>query len=335
MIALDSTRLFVFVNAIVALEVLLTGIALSLQCSRYLRTASWPWIDRRRAPERTLGSKKPVPMRMQSAPTVKGKTRHDPQTAAVEPAKINAAAIVLIAYLSAIGMAELVAVRISVAAGLFFEAGIILVLLGQFVITESAPYRSILPVLALAPLLRILSYTLPINQIPRIYWYAMIGTPFLLAMALTARFLGFSRANIGLGWSSQRSQLLIAVSGLPLSIVAYMLLRPAAGDFRWTDEVLGVVILIVFVGFAEEVFFRGILLRAANEHLGRLGLLFSSVLFAIMYFGSLSWSYVLFMGLIGLYLGWCVNRTGSIWGAVLAHSALSVGTILVWPFVWR
>jgi membrane protease YdiL (CAAX protease family) len=41
-----------------------------------------------------------------------------------------------------------------------------------------------------------------------------------------------------------------------------------------------------------------------------------------MYMGSLSLSYVLFIGLVGLFFSWCVKRTGSIWGVVLAHSLL-------------
>ena len=91
---------------------------------------------------------------------------------------------------------------------------------------------------------------------------------------------------------------------------------------------------MVFTGFVEEIIFRGMLQQVANEILGGAGVLCSSILFAIMYTGSLSLSYMLFIGLVGLFFGWCVNRTGSIWGVILAHSILNIGMILVWPFLW-
>ena len=42
----------------------------------------------------------------------------------------------------------------------------------------------VFPVLALVPLLRILSITMPIPQAGRIYWYGLIGVPVALALVL-------------------------------------------------------------------------------------------------------------------------------------------------------
>jgi membrane protease YdiL (CAAX protease family) len=244
--------------------------------------------------------------------------------------------IVVPIYIAAIAGAEAIGVFIGVVPGALCQAILTLTLLSHYVLMDRAPYRRILPVLALAPLLRLLSLTMPIRHLSQIYWYALVGTPLLIAAALTARLLDLSKTCLGLRTWSWRPQILIASSGLPLSMAAFLLLRPEAPIARldWREMAIGSLILIVFTGFTEEILFRGMLQQVANEALGQAGILCSSILFAVMYIGSLSLSYVLFIGLVGLFFGWCVNQTGSIWGVVLAHSMLSIGMMLVWPFLW-
>jgi membrane protease YdiL (CAAX protease family) len=217
-----------------------------------------------------------------------------------------------------------------------FHALLVLILLTHYGLAEQASYRRILPVLALVPLLRILSLTMPIKQMPQIYWYAMIGVPLLLAVALTMRVLNLSWTHLGLQLRPVWSQIFITLSGLPLSIIAFLLLqsKPVISNLNWSDIIIGSVILIIFSGFTEEIIFRGLLQQMANEIFGRAGILCSSALFAIMYMGSLSLSYILFIALVGLFFGWCVNRTGLIWGVTLGHSFLSIGALLIWPIVW-
>jgi len=102
--------------------------------------------------------------------------------------------------------------------------------------------------------------------------------------------------------------------------------------FHGSTIAIGVAILIVFTGFAEELLFRGLLQHLAGEVFGSMGFLLSSLLFAIVYLGALDGTYILFVALAGLLFGWCVRRTGSIWGVVGAHSAISVGVAYVWPY---
>jgi uncharacterized protein len=198
-------------------------------------------------------------------------------------------------------------------------------------VLASAPYRRLLPVLALVPLLRVLSLAMPVREIPEIYWYALIGLPLLLAVALVSRQLGLSWAQLGISRGSWRQQLWIAASGLPLCVVAGLLgpTRALPPALDWSNALLSVAILVIFVAFAEEVLFRGLLQRVAGEILGRGGLLLSSLLYVAMCLSVPSWSYLLFIGLTGAFLGWCVARTGSIWGVVLAHSMINVGAIQI------
>jgi len=138
----------------------------------------------------------------------------------------------------------------------------------------------------------------------------------LVAITLTVRLLDLSWSRLGLRLQAWPAQLCVAMSGLPLSIAAYLILRPKPllDGLDWRAVTSGVIILLIFTGFTEELLFRGLLQRVANEIFGRAGVLCSTAVFVTMYLGSLSLSYVLFIGLVGLFFGWCVQRTGSIWG---------------------
>lgn len=249
----------------------------------------------------------------------------------------NTTTVVAVAYLATIVGAEVVAIRVGIVPGTVFTAILIPILLSHYVLAGPARYRPLLPVLALAPLLRILSVTMPVRDVPQIYWYALVGAPLLVAALLTARLLGLSWAKLGFRTASWPPQVLIALSGLPLSILAFLILRPdpLSAELGLREAIVGSVILIIFTAFLEEFIFRGLLQGVAVGMFGRAGILYSSALFAATYIGSLSLSYVLYMASIGLFFGWGVHRTRSIWGAVIAHSILSVGMVSGWPLVWR
>jgi uncharacterized protein len=246
-----------------------------------------------------------------------------------------AAFIIVTLYIAIIAAAE----GLGVAFGTFFSALchaiLIPILLSHYVLIGKAIYRRMLPALALISLLRILSLSLMVGRLPQIYLYALIGTPLLVAVMLTAQFLYLSRSRLGLTVRSWSQQIFIAFSGLPLSIIAYFIVQPTpiVVKLNWFDVIVGSIILLVFVGFTEEIIFRGILQSVANEIFGSAGIFYSSILFAIMYIGSLSLQYVLFIASIGLFFGWCVNRTRSCWGVVIAHSLINIGISFIWPLI--
>jgi len=247
----------------------------------------------------------------------------------------RATGVIIPIYILAIAVAEAIGVFVMPLAGTLCQAILIPALLAHYVAAEGAPHRRILPALALVPLLRILSLITPIKFVPPIYWYVLIGVPLLVAIVQTARLLELTPAQLGLHLRSWRLQLAIALGGTPLGLLAFLILQqgPApAASFDGPAIVIGAAILIVFTGFVEELLFRGLLQHVAGEVFGSAGFLISSLLFAIVYLGSLSGLYIVFAALTGLAFGWCVRRTGSIWGVVGAHSMISVGVAYVWPY---
>jgi membrane protease YdiL (CAAX protease family) len=227
------------------------------------------------------------------------------------------ASVVVRAYLSAIAAAEGIAIFVGPVAGVICHAFLIPMLL------------------ALAPLLRLFSFAMPVRDVPPIFWYGLIGAPLLLAALLTARQLGYSADQLGLTLRSPLAQLAIAFSGLPLSMLAFWLLRPEpiVKDGNILLLASGVLLLTIFTGFLEEFIFRGLLQYAVTDVFGTAGLFYSVALFTVLYLGTLSLPYILLMALLGLFFSWCVQKTGSIWGVVVAHSIFSVGLLLIWPLI--
>ena len=241
--------------------------------------------------------------------------------------------IIVAGYIAAIALAEIAGVWSGAFTGVVCHALLIPVLLSHYALAARTRYRRILPVLALAPLLRILSLTMPVEQVPRIYWYALVGAPLLIGITLTARLLGLSAAAVGLRFRLWPIQLFIALAGIPLSVITFFTLRPAPipASGGWHSLALNATILVIFTGFVEELLFRGVLQHVAGELFGRASVFVAGALFAIMHTGSLSPGYVLVVGLVGLLFGWFVQATGSIWGVALAHGVLNVGLLLVLP----
>lgn len=263
------------------------------------------------------------------------------ELARVRTGGLIAPAIVAGAYIAAIAGAEIVSAFLGPHLGIICDGVLLILLLGHYLMLNSADspgdrlattqLGQALAVLSLLPLLRILSLTMPAKSIPEVYWNALIGVPLLIAAVLTVRLLNWRPGDIGLTLRSWWMQPLIALSGIPLSVAAYVAIRPAppASEFEWPNAAIGAAILIIFGGFMEEFLFRGLLQRVAGEIFGRWSIVLTSLLFAMMFVGSRSAPEVALMGLIGLFFSWCVERTGSIWGVVLTHALILFGIFYV------
>jgi uncharacterized protein len=245
-----------------------------------------------------------------------------------------ARAIVLL-YVAAIIGAEAIASAVGPVAGAVWDAILLYAMLNSCVVAPDRSESRLFPFLALVPLLRLLSLTMPSRHVAEIWWYAMVGAPLLLGAFLAARAVPIAWPGLRLRKRAIPIQTAIALAGVPLSLAAYEILEPAplVSPLTAPSLVGASLILIVFSAFTEEVVFRGLLQGAAREFFGLLGLVIVSVLYASLYIGSMSAAYVGFTGVVGLALAVAVDRTGVLWGAVGAHAFLNIGLLLVWPTV--
>jgi uncharacterized protein len=275
--------------------------------------------------------------------------------ASLAAARLRSLRAVALAYLVAVAAAEATLAFANVAYGLAGHALVLLMLLSLAVLAPERADRSsggkahldaleILPVLALVPLLRIVSLTTPVPDLAPIQWYTATGAPILLALALTMRFLGrdrvremtsstASRMALAALWSPVQGA--IALSGVPLGLVAYLLLRPEPLEPHPgpTFFVVGALILVVFTGLTEELLFRGFLQSVFVELFGELGVVVAAILAGTMYLGTRSVPFAVFAALVGLGFGVLVRQTGSLAGVILAHGLISVELFLVWPYI--
>ena len=91
--------------------------------------------------------------------------------------------------------------------------------------------------------------------------------------------------------------------------------------------------MLQYTGFVEELIFRGVLQQTAVEVFGSWwGIVYVSLLFAVLHIGFLSLIDVVFVFFVSLFFGWVVKKKGSLFGVTLAHGITNILLYLVVPF---
>jgi LysM repeat protein len=139
-----------------------------------------------------------------------------------------------------------------------------------------------------------------------------------------------------LSWRIIPIELLIGVLGLGFGFIEYLILRPEplVAELRWDLIWLPILILLVFTGLLEEVIFRGMLQSTATQHLGRLGVLYVAVLFAVLHLGYRSLLNLLFVFGVALLFGLIAQRRGTLLGVSISHGLTNISLYLVFPFLF-
>jgi uncharacterized protein len=239
-------------------------------------------------------------------------------------------------YIVGLTLAETLAALSQVVLSCLAHALLTVLMLLPAVFAQRGLARRLLTVLALISITRFMSITLFASRLPRLPTYLILAVLVLIAIGTTVRVLDFSLLRLGLRLWVWPTQLLVAISGLPLSLVAFLILRPQLQlpVLDGIGTVAGIIVVLILSGLAEELLFRGLLQQVLKQIFGGGGFTLGAAIFALSYAGSSSWSYVLFVGIIGLFFGWCAHSTGSIHGVVLAHSFMLIGAVCVWPVIY-
>ncbi|MCJ7510434.1 MAG: LysM peptidoglycan-binding domain-containing protein [Dehalococcoidia bacterium] len=243
--------------------------------------------------------------------------------------------ILAVVYVILIAVAELLTVMTDARWGLALHIGILTALLVQASLVTRQPYHKLLLVLALAPLVRILSLSMPLENLDLMYWYAIVGAPLMIAALLTARTLGLSWRSIGFSVRSLRIQALVVATGLAFGVAEYFILKPKPliDEFSWGAFWLPALILLIGTGFNEELVFRGVMQSASSDALGKWAILYVTVVFAVLHLGYKSVVDVAFVFAVGLFFGCVVAKTRSLLGVTLSHGITNIALYLVVPFL--
>ncbi|MHB8674781.1 MAG: CPBP family intramembrane glutamic endopeptidase [Candidatus Limnocylindrales bacterium] len=198
---------------------------------------------------------------------------------------------------------------------------------------ESRALTALLLSFVVAPLIRIISLTLPLAQIEPAYRYLFAGVPMALGALLVAHTLGLGREQIGIVWRKPRWQVLAVVGSLGLGLIEFTILRPTPmGAFPWTlAGFLPAVAVGIFTGFPEEMIFRGLLQTTARPIMRSGTILYAATVFAVLHIGYESLTDLVFVFAVGLIYGWIFERSRSIVGVSIGHGLANVVLFFVAP----
>jgi membrane protease YdiL (CAAX protease family) len=239
-------------------------------------------------------------------------------------------------YLLGITSAELVTTYRSHLLGQAYH-GVLLTLILLFAIFNSdSKSQKLLMALGLAPLIRLISLSIPQLNINFMGGYVLTGIVLLIAAVVVYRLAGYKPSQIGLALGQYLPlQLVIGVAGLGLGFIEYLILRPdpLVSSFRLQSIFLPALILFIFPAFIEELIFRGLMQHPSAGTYKKAGLLYISLLFAVLHIGYKSWLDLIFVFIIGLVFSLVVEKTRSLIGVTLAHGLAVISLFLVFPFL--
>ena len=240
-------------------------------------------------------------------------------------------------YLLLLAVAELLIATISPQLGLALHIALLIVLPIHYAFAQQAGV-SVAPLLlslTLAPLIRIMSLTLPLAHLPLMSWYLIIAVPIFAAGIVVAYTLNIGRRSLGftISWRGLPVQLAIGLSGVALGVCEYLILHPAPlvnREYAWQMVFAGIALLIG-TGLLEEFIFRGVMQQATIRAGIKGGPFYINLVFAAMHIGYLSLADLLFVFAVGLFFSWAVKKTGSLAGVVIAHSLTNIVLYLFMP----
>ncbi len=238
-------------------------------------------------------------------------------------------------YLLGLTLAEIFTNLIEPRIGLVLHAVLLVTMLLHSSICSKRLQQRFLLTFALAPLIRLISLSMPLPDFPYVYWYALVGAPLFLAAFVVIRSGHLSRQMLGLNLRRFPAQLLIGITGFIFGAVEYFILHPAPliSAIKIEQMLLPALILLIFTGFLEELIFRGMLQYTALRSIGRFGLVFVAMVFATLHIGYRSILDLIFVFAVALFFGWAAQRTGSILGVTLSHGLTNIALFMLVPFL--
>jgi hypothetical protein len=186
--------------------------------------------------------------------------------------------------------------------------------------------------------MRSLSTSLPLSAFHPLGQYLVVTVPLLGAGILVTYYLTLRPKQIGLGLGRGSFGLLgllpVALTGVPLGLAEYHILKPALLVNSPTPAQVGMAVLVLSLctGFVEELLFRGILLHVSRDLLGDwASVLYVSLLFGVLQLGYRSALHVLLALVVNLFFGWVVLKTRTIYSVGMAHGLTNIVAFILAP----
>jgi membrane protease YdiL (CAAX protease family) len=123
--------------------------------------------------------------------------------------------------------------------------------------------------------------------------------------------------------------------GAMIGLLEYAILQsePMIVHFSIGNILLPATILLLTTGLVEELIFRGILQYLGVPVMGKMGIVYISLIFALLHVGFYSITDVVFVFFVAIVFATMVQSTKSIIGAIIAHGTANTVLFLIAPFI--
>lgn len=242
----------------------------------------------------------------------------------------------LIFYVIMMIIGELIITYYSLSAGIIFQVILMIFLIINSTYTDSQRFSYLLQAMILLPLIRIMSSIIPLSGIQPIYWLLIMFLPILIAIVVLMQSQNINRRSIGFISGDLPFQLGFGCTGLFLGYVEYQIIQPTAliPSLNLINIIFAGVIIFISTGVIEEIIFRGIIQRNAENLIGKLwGVIFASVMFTILSIGWNSLTDLTFIFLVSMFYGYVFQKTRSILGVAISHGLCNVVLFIILPFL--
>jgi membrane protease YdiL (CAAX protease family) len=190
---------------------------------------------------------------------------------------------------------------------------------------------TLLPPLIAVSVVRLIALAALPTAVHPLMHLIVVGAPALVAVVMAARLRPPAWSLLrphAWGWHGQA---LVALLGIPFAALVWLLAPPTVQVTLGASTAVAATILVVFAALPDELLFRGLLIPAGVGVAGAWGIPLSSAVYALTYLpGGSGWT-VLLAFLLGMALGWCRQRTGSVVGVVAAHGLLNILVFMLLP----
>ena len=244
-------------------------------------------------------------------------------------------ALVVLIYLMALVVAEVLTAYINKEWGLIIHTVILFALLIHSALEESTLFSNLLRSLIAVPIIRIIGLSMPIIQLQPYYWFPIVAVPLFAASIVIMRSQKLSLRDVGLVKDGLPLQLVIGLFGVFLGVIEYAILKPdpLIPVFTPFTALVAFLVLLISTGLAEELLFRGIIQSNAEKVFRpAFALVFTALVFTTMHIGWQSFPDLVFVFCVAILYGFIFYKTRSIVGITLNHGLSNTVLFIIMPF---
>lgn len=212
---------------------------------------------------------------------------------------------------------------------------LLVVLTLSTIVINDVDKQYLLRAFILLSLLRILNLSMPVFFEMTLYSYVFIYAPLLIPIYVLVKDQGLDWGYLGMRKAIRYYELPLALLvGLIIAVGEFMILKPGylIPDLSFFNLLKLSLVMVLFVGFFEEIIFRSILQTKLEEMIGNYrGLFLASILFGIMHSGYGTPYEIIFTAFAGMLLGFMYQKSRSLFLVSVTHGFINVFLFGVLP----